>query len=79
VDRTLARDKMLWLLGSLDQQTAEHFIRTINTLKGLVTMIFITPQISRGLHVDAVVSLGAHGARMEVVAETGAAGKEAKE
>jgi subfamily B ATP-binding cassette protein HlyB/CyaB len=37
-------------VSNLDQQTAEHFARTINTLKGRVTMIFITHQIPKGLH-----------------------------
>jgi subfamily B ATP-binding cassette protein HlyB/CyaB len=66
-------------VSNLDQQTAEHFARTINTLKGKVTMIFITHQIPRGLHVDEVIALGDHGARMEVVSETAQAGKEANE
>ena len=58
-------------VSNLDQQTAEHFARTINTLKGQVTMIFITHQIPRGLHVDEVIALGEHGARMGVVGEAG--------
>jgi subfamily B ATP-binding cassette protein HlyB/CyaB len=35
-------------VSNLDQQTAEHFAKTINKLKGKVTMIFITHQIPRG-------------------------------
>jgi subfamily B ATP-binding cassette protein HlyB/CyaB len=58
-------------VSNLDQHTAEHFARTINTLKGKVTMIFITHQIPRGLHVDEVIALGEHGARMGVVSEGG--------
>ena len=58
-------------VSNLDQQTAEHFARTINTLKGQVTMIFITHQIPRGLHVDEVIALGKYGARMGVVSEAG--------
>ena len=58
-------------VSNLDQATAEHFARTINTLKGKVTMIFITHQIPRGLHVDEVISLGEHGARMGVVSDGG--------
>jgi subfamily B ATP-binding cassette protein HlyB/CyaB len=56
-------------VSNLDQHTAEHFARTINKLKGRVTMLFITHQIPRGLQVDEVFSLGAgQGAmRMEVV------------
>ncbi len=57
-------------VSNLDQQTAEHFARTINKLKGEVTMIFITHQIPRGLQVDEVIELGASGARqMEIVEE----------
>ncbi len=44
-------------VSNLDQQTAEHFARTINKLKGTVTMLFITHQIPRGLQVDDVVEL----------------------
>ncbi|MHB0986529.1 MAG: ATP-binding cassette domain-containing protein [Sulfuricella sp.] len=56
-------------VSNLDSHTAEHFARTINRLKGRVTMLFITHQIPRGLQVDEVFSLGAgQGAtRMEVV------------
>ncbi len=47
-------------VSNLDQQTAEHFARTINKLKGKVTMLFITHQIPRGLQVDEVLSLAPH-------------------
>jgi hypothetical protein len=51
-------------------QTAEHFARTINKLKGKVTMLFITHQIPRGLAVDEVIELGTNTTRqMEVVEE----------
>ncbi|OHC66905.1 MAG: ABC transporter [Rhodocyclales bacterium RIFCSPLOWO2_02_FULL_63_24] len=68
-------------VSNLDQQTAEHFARTINTLKGKVTMIFITHQIPKGLQVDDVIALGEHGARMEVVSDAAAghAGREHQE
>lgn len=58
-------------VSNLDQQTAEHFAKTINKLKGKVTMLFITHQIPRGLQVDEVFSFGAdqHTTRMEVVEE----------
>ncbi|MRR59057.1 MAG: peptidase domain-containing ABC transporter, partial [Deltaproteobacteria bacterium] len=56
-------------VSNLDQQTAEHFARTINTLKGKVTMIFITHQIPRGLQVDEVITLGEHSTRMSVAGE----------
>ena len=45
-------------VSNLDQQTAEHFAKTINKLKGKVTMLFITHQIPRGLQVDEVFSFG---------------------
>ena len=45
-------------VSNLDQHTAEHFAKTINTLKGQVTMLFITHQIPKGLQVDEVFSFG---------------------
>lgn len=45
-------------ISNLDQQTAEQFARTINRLKGRVTMIFITHQLPRALQVDTVLTLG---------------------
>ena len=57
-------------VSNLDQQTAEHFAKTINKLKGQVTMIFITHQVPRGLLVDEVVELGGGAPhQMEVVEE----------
>ncbi|HVK53809.1 MAG TPA: peptidase domain-containing ABC transporter [Burkholderiales bacterium] len=44
--------------SNLDQQTAEHFAKTVNALKNKVTMLFITHQLPRGLHVDGIVHLG---------------------
>jgi subfamily B ATP-binding cassette protein HlyB/CyaB len=57
--------------SNLDAHTAEHFARTVNQLRGKVTMLFITHHIPKGLHVDEVFSLGqAQGAtKMEVVEE----------
>ena len=46
----------------LDQSTAEQFARTINQLKGKVTMLYITHQLPKGLEVDEVVTLGGGGA-----------------
>ena len=43
--------------SNLDRDTAEHFARTINQLKGKVTMLFIAHELPRSLHVDRVVSL----------------------
>ena len=57
-------------VSNLDTQTAEHFAKTINKLKGKVTMLFITHQIPRGLAVDEVIELGTNTSRqMEVVEE----------
>lgn len=46
-------------VSNLDGPTAEQFARTINHLKGKVTIVFITHQIPRGLLVDDVVTLAA--------------------
>jgi len=55
-------------VSNLDQQTAEHFSQTVNRLKGRVTMIFITHQVPKGLHVDEVVTLPGP-TRLELVQE----------
>ncbi len=62
--------------SNLDQATAEHFARTINNLKGRVTMIFITHQIPGALQVDEVFTFGGRAGvpKMEVVAEPEAKG-----
>jgi len=58
-------------VSNLDQPTAEHFARTINNLKGQVTMIFITHQIPKGLQVDEVFTFAGRQCvpKMEIVAE----------
>ncbi len=43
--------------SDLDRATAEQFARTINQLKGKVTLLFITHQLPQGLEVDEVVTL----------------------
>ncbi|MBI3902674.1 MAG: peptidase domain-containing ABC transporter [Nitrosomonadales bacterium] len=45
-------------VSNLDQQTAEHFVRTINKLKGQVTMLFITHQLPQALKVDEIIRFG---------------------
>ena len=45
-------------VSSLDHLTAEHLARTINQLKGKVSMLFITHHLPKGLQVDGVVKLG---------------------
>jgi ATP-binding cassette, subfamily B, bacterial HlyB/CyaB len=50
--------------SNLDLATAEHFARTINALKGQVSMLFIAHQLPKGLKLDGVVQLNpgaAHG------------------
>ena len=56
-------------VSNLDQQMAEHFAKTINKLKGKVTMLFITHQIPRGLKVDEVFSFDReqHAPKVEVI------------
>jgi subfamily B ATP-binding cassette protein HlyB/CyaB len=56
-------------VSNLDQQTAEMFAKTINKLKGKVTMLFITHQVPKGLQVDEVVELGAIVRQMGLVEE----------
>ena len=45
--------------SSLDEATAASFARTVNQLKGKVSMLFIAHQLPKGLRVDEVVRLGA--------------------
>jgi ATP-binding cassette, subfamily B, bacterial HlyB/CyaB len=47
--------------SALDAETAEQFARTINGLKGKVTMLFITHAVPRGLKLDEVLHLGPQG------------------
>jgi subfamily B ATP-binding cassette protein HlyB/CyaB len=49
--------------SALDAATAEAFARTINALKGKVTILFITHALPRGLQLDAVFRLGPNGAQ----------------
>lgn len=44
--------------SALDPDTAESFARTVNALKGKVTMLFITHALPKTLKVDRVVRLG---------------------
>jgi subfamily B ATP-binding cassette protein HlyB/CyaB len=61
-------------VSNLDQQTAEQFAKTVNSLKGKVTMLFITHQIPRGLQVDEVFSFDRKPppVKMQVVQQAGA-------
>lgn len=61
--------------SALDAETAEHFAKTINALKGKVTMVFITHALPHSLRVDSVIQLGRHGAKeMQVVKAAADAG-----
>jgi subfamily B ATP-binding cassette protein HlyB/CyaB len=60
-------------VSNLDQQTAEQFARTVNSLKGKVTMLFITHQVPRGLQVDEVFSFARPAVKMQVVEQQAAA------
>jgi ATP-binding cassette, subfamily B, bacterial HlyB/CyaB len=56
--------------SALDAETAEAFARTVNQLKGKVTMVFITHALPRALKLDEIVQLGRGGVqRMQVVGE----------
>jgi ATP-binding cassette, subfamily B, bacterial HlyB/CyaB len=49
--------------SALDADTAEQFAKTINALKGKVTMLFITHALPRSLRIDEVVQVSRQGAR----------------
>jgi subfamily B ATP-binding cassette protein HlyB/CyaB len=49
--------------SALDAETAESFARTINALKGKVTMLFITHAMPRSLRIDEVIHMTKDGAR----------------
>jgi len=51
--------------SNLDAPTAESIARTVNQLKGRVTIIFIAHQLPRGLKVDEVVQFTPKAARAE--------------
>lgn len=54
--------------SALDAETAENFAKTVNSLKGKVTMIFITHALPKALHVDETLLLSRDGIkRLKVV------------
>jgi subfamily B ATP-binding cassette protein HlyB/CyaB len=61
--------------SNLDSQTAAQFAKTINQLKGKVTILFIAHQVPKGLQVDETVIVGVAPA---VQAMPSAHGEEAK-
>jgi len=46
--------------SNLDSHTAEHFAKTVNQLRGKVTILFIAHQVPKGLHVDETVIVSAN-------------------
>ena len=48
--------------SALDAETAESFAKTINALKGQVTMLFITHAMPKGLQIDEVIHMTRAGA-----------------
>lgn len=60
IEALLKRPKVLIFdeaTSALDDHTAAQFARTINALKGKVTMLFITHAMPRGLQIDEVIEL----------------------
>lgn len=47
--------------SALDSATSEHFAQTINSLKGRVTILFITHGLPKGLNIDAIYRLTPQG------------------
>lgn len=56
--------------SNLDPETAAQFARTVNSLKGRVSMLFIAHHLPDSLKVDRVVKLGRAGARDDSVPAT---------
>jgi ATP-binding cassette, subfamily B, bacterial HlyB/CyaB len=55
--------------SALDQETAEGFAKTINSLRGKVTMLFITHSLPKSLRIDEVIQLTPDGMqRLQMVA-----------
>jgi subfamily B ATP-binding cassette protein HlyB/CyaB len=54
--------------SGLDTATAEQLARTINRLKGRVTILFIAHRRPRTLDVDEVVELGSVGPQLRAAA-----------
>jgi subfamily B ATP-binding cassette protein HlyB/CyaB len=57
--------------SSLDAETTEHFAKTVNALRGKVSMLFITHQSPKSLLVDEVIRIGADKIPDPQGAETG--------
>jgi len=58
--------------SALDADTAENFAKTVNGLKGKVTMLFITHALPKALKIDEVIRLGGTaGHHVNLVASAG--------
>ena len=57
--------------SGLDAQTSERFAQTVNTLKGMATILIIAHHLPKGLAVDEVFALGAERATQMRVVEEG--------
>ena len=55
--------------SALDAPTAEQFAKTINGLRGKVTMLFITHGLPRGLRVDSLFQLTSSGLQQVTLAD----------
>jgi len=62
--------------SALDADTAEHFAKTINALKGKVTMLFIAHALPKSLRVDEIIHLSRDGVRAMHVVQAQPAGLE---
>lgn len=51
--------------SNLDHETAEHFAKTVNALKGKVTMLFITHALPKALVADDVIRIGVPGLKAQ--------------
>lgn len=43
--------------SALDPETAESFARTVNSLKGTVTLLFVAHQVPKALQLDGIVQI----------------------
>lgn len=59
--------------SALDGETAESFAKTINQLKGKVTMLFITHAMPKALRVDGVLKIDQQGVQLMRQSDTHAA------
>jgi len=58
--------------SALDAETAESFAKTVNALKGKVTMLFITHAMPKTLRIDEVIHMTKEGARQVKAVATAA-------